>query len=159
MSPLAIVASLWLLGCSVLPAQGQQVPDCSDGASIRRFIGPKPLIHSLWKSLKATKVPLWAKGQFHEQEFKYLGITQSAKPVHLVLFSTVWGGSCRATNRLLVFDQSNQFIGMYSHLSSVKGFENGRLTLESGFADFQSSIPGEIDSSSFESADSVRLRY
>ena len=159
MSSLSILASLWLLGCSVVPAQGQQVTDCSDGASIRRFVGPKPLVQSLWQNLQSTKVPLWAKGEFHDQEFKYLGLAQSAKPVHLVLFSTTWGSSCRATNRLLVFDQSNQFIGMYSHLNTVKGFEKGRLALESGFADFQSGTPGVIDSSSFESAESVRLGY
>ena len=159
MSTLAILASLWLLGCSVVPAQGQQVSDCSDGASIRRFVGPKPIVQSLWQNLQATKVPLWAKGEFHDQEFKYLGLTQSANPVHLVLFSTTWGTSCRATNRLLVFNQSNQFIGMYSHLNTVKGLKQGRLALESGFADFQSGIPRKIDSSSFESAESVRLGY
>jgi hypothetical protein len=159
MSSHSILASLWLLGCSVVPALSQQVPDCSDGASIRRFVGPKPLLQSLWQNLQATKVPLWAKGDFHSQDFRYLGLTQSAKPIHLVLFSTTWGSSCRATNRLLVFDQSNQFIGMYSHLNTVKGFERGRLVLESGSADFQSGIPGEIDSSGFESAESVRLGY
>ncbi|WP_285578116.1 hypothetical protein [Geothrix limicola] len=118
-----------------------------------------PLVQSLWQNLQATKVPLWAKGEFHDQEFKYLGSTQSSKSVHLVLFTTTWGSSCRTTNRLLVFDQSNQFIGMYSHLNTVKGFEQGRLALESGFAEFQSGIPGKIDSSSFESAESVRLGY
>jgi len=159
MSSHSILVSLCLLGCSVLPAQGQQAPDCSDGASIRRFVGPKPLIQSLWHNLQTTKVPLWAKGEFHDQEFKYLGSTQSGKSVHLVLFGTTWGSSCRATIRLLVFDHSNQFIGMYSHLNSVKGFEQGHLALESGFADFQSGIPEKIDSSSFESAESVKLRY
>jgi hypothetical protein len=159
MSSPSILVSLWLLGCSVVPAQGQPVPDCSDGASIRRFVGPKPLVKSLWQNLQATKVPLWAKGEFHHQEFKYLGLTQSVKPVQLVLFSTTWGSSCRATNRLLVFDQSNHFIGMYSHLNTVKGLEKGRLLLEYGPVDFQSGIPGEIDSSSFESAESVRLKY
>jgi hypothetical protein len=159
MSSLSILASLCLLWCSGVPVHGQQVPDCSDGASIRRFVGPKSLVQALWQSLQSTKVPLWAKSEFHDQEFKYLGLTQSAKPVHLVLFSTTWGSSCRATNRLLVFDQSNKFIGMYSHLNTVKGFDQGRLVLESGSADFQSGIPGKIDSSSFESAESVKLSY
>jgi hypothetical protein len=159
MSSLSILASLWLLGCSVPPPPGQRVPDCSDGASIRRFVGPKPLIQSLWQNLQATRVPLWAKGEFHDQEFKYLGLTQSTKPVQLVLFTTTWGSSCRATNRLLVFDQSNRFLGMYSQLNTVKGFEQGRLLLESGSADFQSGIPGVIDSSGFESAESVKLGY
>ena len=159
MSSLSILASLLLLGCSIVPAHGQQVPDCSDGASIQRFVGPKSLVRSLWQNLQTTKVPLWAKGEFHDQEFKYLGLTQSAKPIQLVLFTTTWGSSCRTTNRILVFDQSDQFVGMYSHLNTVKGFEHGRLVLESGFADFQSSIPGVIDSSRFETAESIRLGY
>jgi len=137
----------------------QGTPNCNDGASIRHFVGPHPLVDSFWKNLQGTKVPLWAEGEFHQQEFKYLGLTESSKPVHLVLFSTIWGDSCRATNRLLVFDQNHQFLGMYSHLNSILRLKSNHLVLESGTADFTSGPPNKIDMSIWESALSVKSAY
>jgi len=141
-------------------AMCQEPTNCADGASIRKFNGPKPLIQILWKSLKGTKVPIWKRGEFHEQEFNYLGHITTEHTLHLVNFTTIWGQSCRATKRLLVFDSKNRLLGMYSHLESeIKNIQNNRLIHESGQADFTNGPPSKIENATFESAYSIRKGY
>lgn len=103
---------------------------------------------------------MWKRGEFHEQEFRYLGQTKSAHPYHLVNFVTTWGRSCRATKRLLVFDSQLHFVGMYSHLDpEVKSLNGNQLILESGQVDFSVPPPEKIEDSEFESAASTLKHY
>mgnify|MGYP001321826265 CR=1 FL=1 len=122
----------------------------------RNLIGPSPLVNQLWNNSKAGKVPMWKPSEFHEQEFRYLGQTQSVHPYHLVNFITIWGQSHRATKRLLVFDSKLHFVGMYSHLDpEVKSLQGNILTHASGQADFSIAPPAKIENSVFESAPSI----
>lgn len=152
-----------LLWCSVLgialAAQSPAKPDCSDGASIRRFVGPKKNTQALWLSLRGTKVPLWSKGEFHDQEFRIMGTAGSANQFQLVLFTTTWGQACRATTRLLVFDRANRFLGMYSGLDTPVTLAGGQIQLGSLLIPFTEVPPVHLGSYTWESADSIKSNY
>jgi hypothetical protein len=126
----------------------------------RSLIGPRPLVQKLWHSAKSAKVPMWKPSEFTEQEFRYLGQTQSNNPYHLVNFVTIWGQAQRATKRLLVFDSRCRLVGMYSHLDpEVLSLKGNQLILESGQADFSVSPPAKIENSEFESGAAIRKGY
>ena len=92
-----------------LLAQNSAFASCDDGASRRNFAGPKKIVQSLWRKLQDSEVPVWSKGSFHHQDFKYVGQLQSNQLLHVVWFSTTSGQSCRATNRLLLFTKNGTF--------------------------------------------------
>jgi len=122
----------------------------------RSLVGPRPLVQQLWRSAGSAGVPMWKASEFHEQEFRYLGSTQSNNPYHLVNFVTIWGQSRRATKRLLIFDSNRQLVGMYSHLDpEVLSLRGNSLILEHGLADFSVSPPAKIENALFESASSI----
>jgi len=126
----------------------------------RKLVGPRPLIEQLWRTAKSAKVPMWGPKEFYEQEFRYLGQTQTAQAYHLVNFVTIWGQSHRATKRLLVFDSRFHFLGMYSHLDpGVQSLKGNLLIHESGQADFSAGPPAKIENSVYESASSVLHGY
>lgn len=74
----------------------------------------------------------WSENGQTETHLKYLGsITTKNKKVFKILTSTwIWGLSKRATNRILIFNNKNQYIGEYS-VEIVddlpKKFKNGYL--------------------------------
>ncbi len=152
-----------LLCCGVLgiglAAQSPIKSDCSDGASIRRFVGPEKTTQSLWLALHETKVPLWSQGEFHDQEFRLLGAAGATDQFQFVLFTTTWGQACRATTRLLVFDRANRFLGMYSGLDTLVGLIGGQLQLGSLQIPIHESLPAYLGSSTWESADSIKSGY
>ena len=138
----------------------EEPPKRGTKASIRKFIGPRPLVHTLWNNLKGTKVPLWRVREFHEQEFCYLGRTNEESYFQLVNFTTIWGQSSHATKRLLIFDSKNQFFGMYSQLDAqVQKLDGSILIFKSGRADFKNGPPSTIENSTFESAQSILKGY
>ena len=57
-------------------------------------------------------------GEFDEELFAYVGCVSIAEHCwHVVYLSTTWGQSCRATHRLLVFQEDRAYLGQYSHFS------------------------------------------
>ena len=93
---------------------------CDSGRSVRRVVGSQELVGRLRASAeKATNSPFLTRGTFDEEEMRYLGRTASPGSFDLVLLTTTWGEACRATRRLLVFDNSGIYLGSYAGLSEV----------------------------------------
>lgn len=56
----------------------------------------------------------WDENGGSEIHLKYLGIVKSQKEnFKIITFCWIWGQSKRATNRILIFDKSNTYIGNY----------------------------------------------
>ncbi len=92
---------------------------CGSNQSRQILKGPKKLLSQLHKKAeKASNPPFFSNGKFDEEEFKYVGkINLSAKDrFELVLLTTTWGESCRATRRLLVFSADGAYLGNYGSL-------------------------------------------
>lgn len=77
-------------------------------ASERRWKGGEE--SRLEKLLGETDVS-WEVGKFHYETMTYIGRTRSG--LQLAYLKTVWGLSCRATNRLLVFTSDDKYLGDY----------------------------------------------
>jgi hypothetical protein len=136
-----------------LLADNSAFASCDDGASQRNFAGPKKIVQSLWRKLQDSEVPVWSKGSFHHQDFKYIGQLQSNQPLHVVWFSTTSGQSCRATNRLLLFTKSGTFFGMYTGLSEPQGINKQSLLFSQlDPVSFSSGPPNWIDSTQLDLA-------
>ena len=127
---------------------------CDDGASLRSFKGPNKTTQSLWKSLKKTGVPTWEKGSFHAQEFNYIGLIQSNRPLHVVWFYTEWGVStCRGTSRLLLFSKSGKFFGSYTGVDQPSRIIKSTLHFSTKEpVDFSSGPPDWLQSENIETA-------
>lgn len=105
------------------PGEEEQCPPggcCDDGASIRRLHGPRSRLIQLMKSARSSgDSPFWKSGGFHSEDVYYVGRITNAKQVsfQIVWMTTSWGQACRGTNRLLVFDSDDHFLGSYYGVS------------------------------------------
>jgi hypothetical protein len=92
----------------------------------------------------------WAKNGQTETHLKYLGevSTKSRKTYKLVNSIWFWGLSHRATSRILVFSEHNQYIGGY-YLTTVDDLptklENGNLTFHNTNGDCDKKLVTVID--------------
>ena len=135
---------------------GQSVAyaNCDDGTSQRNFNGPNKTVQSLWRALKDSGVPIWEEGSFHRQEFNYIGLIKSNRPLHVVWFYTVSGKSCHATKRLLLFSKNGKFVGGYMGVDEPSKIINGSTLqfMQTEPASFASGPPLWLDSNKFEAA-------
>lgn len=117
MSLLAFMAGL--IGLSAEYSAASPPEKCGSNQSRRISIGPEKILSQLHKNAETSlNPPFFPLGQFHEEEFKHVGkIKVSGKTTfELVLLTTTWGESCRATRRLLVFGADGAYIGNYGSL-------------------------------------------
>lgn len=93
---------------------------CGKGASQRRLTGPAPITGKLHVVAERIDGLLFRRGEFDDEQFTYIGLVKARPGTswHVVYLSTTWGGSCRATTRLLVFSDDMRFVGQYSHFSA-----------------------------------------
>jgi hypothetical protein len=110
---LAICGVFWpLLAASDQP--------CDQGPGTVTIRGEAAVAHELREVAAAEKGLLFAQNTFADEVFDYLGcVTVADRCWHVVYLSTVWGQSCRATHRLLVFDPSRQFLGQYAGFEAL----------------------------------------
>lgn len=138
--------------CSAAPSSEK----CGLNKSKRILQGPEKLLSQLHKKAeKASDPPFFPQGKFDEEEFKYVGkIKLSEKDRYeLVLLTTTWGESCRATRRLLVFNSDGVYLGNYGSLPE----EPSKLTGSKVQFPFDESDGNVIDFSGAKPQSEVRL--
>lgn len=99
----------------LLPAIGlAESNSCNTNAEKRTVIGKEPTAKVLYAKLANIELGSWKSG-FSDETFTYIGIvhTKKRKTYKIGYLSTVWGESCRATNRLFIFDGNNKYLGQY----------------------------------------------
>jgi hypothetical protein len=101
--------------CIALPALAARVP-CGSGVSVRYLAGPEPVASELHAVAQQVPGLFFGRGDFDEERFTYVGAvrTGGGKVWHVAYLSTVWGTSCRATSRLLIFAADKSFVGQYA---------------------------------------------
>lgn len=95
---------------------------CDDAQSKRISVGPQKLLSLLRKNAEeSNSTPFFVQGQFHHEEFKYIGSIKHVTKIRyeLVLLTTIWGEGCRATRRLLIFDPEGKYVGSYASLQDA----------------------------------------
>ena len=87
---------------------------CDTNAQKRVVVGPKPTANLLYTAIRNVDEGAWKDG-FDIETFTYVGnvLTKSGTTYKIGFLETVWGESCRATNRLLIFDAQNKYLGQY----------------------------------------------
>ncbi|MEM7430769.1 MAG: hypothetical protein AAF351_02400 [Pseudomonadota bacterium] len=139
----AVVALLGLLAWS-------DVPDCGDNASTRTVIGAQPIASRLYQNLQNIESGAWRDGTFHTERFDYIGTLLSKRSTKYVGYLvTTWGAACRATVRVVFFDEDYWPIGQYGGLPMIKpSIEGDSLVWKGdGFAehvDLTEGLPTEI---------------
>ena len=117
---------------------------CDDNAQLRVVKGADDRAGALYGLIKGDE-PSWSQG-FHQETFVYLGRLKSGYEVaHMV---TLWGQSCRATNRLLLFSQG-LYKGNFGGIADVPEVRGNMLVYEFDEAmgraiNFEYGIPEEI---------------
>lgn len=62
---------------------------------------------------------MWDGDTGTETHLRYLGVVETAKGNYKILTSMfIWGLSQRATNRILIFDENNDYVGEYAGLQA-----------------------------------------
>jgi hypothetical protein len=132
-----------------LPVTGQ-----TNDNEIRRQVLEKNVVDSLFVFGK------WTKDGDTETHLKYLGQVKTIDGKTYKIMNSVWfwGLSHRATNRILIFDEKNQYVGNYSLKMTYDlpdKLENGKLVFSNKkkencdkeiitAIDFSKGIPKEI---------------
>ena len=117
---------------------------CDDDAQLRVVKGVGDRAGTLYGSIKGDE-PSWSQ-DFHKETFVYLGRLNSGYEVaHLV---TLWGQSCRATNRLLLFLKGH-YMGNFAGITEIPEVQGNRLVYTFDEAirqviDFEFGIPEEV---------------
>ncbi len=103
--------------CIALPALAARVP-CGSGVSVRYLAGPEPMASELHSVAQQVPGLFFGRGDFDEERFTYVGAVRTAggKVWHVAYLNTVWGATCRATSRLLIFAADRSFAGQYAGL-------------------------------------------
>ncbi len=111
---------------------------------IRRQVLEKGIVDSLFIFGK------WKPGGQTETHLKYLGkvITKSGKIFKIVNSSWFWGLSRRATSRILIFNEKNQYLGGYYLTMTYDlptSLENGNLIFHNTDPDCDSKVVTIVD--------------
>ena len=91
----------------------------------------------------------WNQNGGTETELTYLGTIKTNKTAYKILNSSwIWGMSKRATNRIIIFDASNQYIGNYyvtTKCDLPNRIENEKLIFLRSDCENCDSIENQID--------------
>lgn len=87
---------------------------CHIDVEKRIVVGRQPTANVLYAHIKHVEMGSWPNG-FWDETFTYIGDAQatSGKTYRIAYLRTIWGNSCRATNRLFIFDGDNKYLGQY----------------------------------------------
>ena len=93
---------------------------CGDVKEKRIIKGTEPTASMLYENIKHIKNGSW-KNRFWKETFTYIGEvhTPDGKIYKIGFLTTIWGESCRATNRLFVFGNDNICIGQYGGVTEA----------------------------------------
>ena len=107
-----------ILSSVVTGVASAAAPTCDPGRGVVTTRGPEPLTTQLRNVAAARDDLLFRQGQFDEELFVYVGCVAVGELCwHVVYLSTTWGQSCRATHRLLVYQEDLAYVGQYSNFS------------------------------------------
>lgn len=107
-----------ILALLLIPVIAFAAEPCSNVKEKRIVEGTAPTASALYENLKNIESGAWKDG-FWSETFSYIGDihTTNGKAYKIGFLKTIWGESCRATNRLFVFGADNLCIGQYSGIS------------------------------------------
>lgn len=95
-------------------------PPCHNTNEQRIVVGSEPTASTLYSRIRNIDLGAWKNG-FWDETFTYVGDahTHAGKTYKVGFLRTVWGESCRATLRLFIFDDSNNYLGQYYGIMSA----------------------------------------
>lgn len=87
---------------------------CHTTVGKRVVLGHEPTADALYAQLRTIELGSW-DSDFWVETFTYIGDvhTKRGQTFKLGNLKTVWGISCRATNRFFIFDVNNKVLGHY----------------------------------------------
>ncbi len=115
-----------------LRQSGPSVTDaCTPGRSKRVLHGPQPLVAELRHAVPTSADVLFPDGEFMLEDFSYVGrVDNGSHAWQLAHLTTVWGQACRATSRLLVFDDQRRYLGNFAGVPAPSSVAGARVEFE-----------------------------
>ncbi|NQD37315.1 hypothetical protein HPT27_09770 [Permianibacter sp. IMCC34836] len=139
--------ALIFLAANTITAADER-PTCDD-RSFREIIGPATIAGPLYQKAQAIAGLTWKDGEFERESFTYIGPVRSENGnLHVTHVATVWGPSCRQTDRLVLWNANLQYIGHYYGVQMPLRIEGSRLCAgnpgSQSCASFDNGIPQQL---------------